>query len=263
MPPARPRRAPRARRPAAETNRLRRRRAVPGHVPDLGADPRPLPAGAGPRRLRPWRRQHHQRAGRDVARGAPGPVLCRHGRGPLPGRAAAQRDGRPRFRRLPADRGRPHPCRRRQPARDRHAAAGRRGADPALAGHRRHRRWSRSTTGRSCSARASCPPSARCAWGRCMYRSGLVPRSIPLLGLARRSPPAGLRRRDPVGRLRPDSPRSPPWRRSRSPCGSFVSRPGSSSAGSARLHPRRIRRPSTTLSQEREPDPCQRDVDAD
>ena len=30
--------------------------------------------------------QHHQRPGRDIARGAPGRFLCRHGRGPLPGR---------------------------------------------------------------------------------------------------------------------------------------------------------------------------------
>ena len=44
------------------------------------------------------------------------------------------------------------------------------------------RRTSRSTTGRSCSARASCRASTHCCWAL-VYRSRLVPRIIPVIGL--------------------------------------------------------------------------------
>ena len=50
----------------------------------------------------------------------------------------------------------------------------------------RVRRTSRSTTGRSCSGRASCRASARCCWARCSTGPGSYPVSFHVLGLIAR-----------------------------------------------------------------------------
>ena len=213
------------------------------------------------RRLRAWLGQHHQRPGRDIARGAPRRFLCRHGRGPVPGGAEAERDGGPRIPRRPADRRRPHPRRGHQPVVNHHPAPGRRG-------RRRRPRWSPpaqalvAVYNQAFLLSQSLMPafSALCLGSVCTapawYR---VPSRC---WACRRPPAAGLRCSDPLGRLRPAVPARGPGGTPGRLVGVGLG-PGSSFAGSSRLHPRRIRRPSTTLSQEREPDPCQRDVDAD
>ena len=60
---------------------------------------------------------------------------------------------------------------------------GHRRRGPGLAGHDRPHPPGRSTTRHSCCRRASCRSSTRCAWATLMYRSGLVPRILPIIGL--------------------------------------------------------------------------------
>ena len=125
--------------------------------------------------------------GGHIARGAPGRVLCRYGRGPLPGRPEAQRDGRSRVRRLPADRGRPDPSRRRQPARDRHPATGLRSVRHRLAAH------GLANAGRDLPPGLPAQPEPHARNQRPVPGIGDVPvrpraASHPTAGLARRSP---------------------------------------------------------------------------
>ena len=255
MRPARPRAAAHPRTAdSAETNRLRRRSAVPGHVPDVRADPRPVPACAGRTPTSSWARAAPPASWQGhLARGAPRRFLCRHGRGAVPGGAEAERDGCSRVPRLSAGRRRPHSRRSHQPLVGHHLA-------PNPAGYRTRRPWSlpdrsssRSTTRPSCSARASCRPSAPCVSGRCCTgptSCRVASHCSACSALPCCWPPMPQSSGAPTAH----SPRSRSSLRCRLPCGSWLWASGSLPRGSCQ--PLSMKRPTRTASPWLTANPC-------
>ena len=123
------------------------------------------------------------------------PRRHRHRRRAVPGAQAAERSARARLRHHPPGRSRHHRHRRRQPPV---------GRDPATGPRRDRRRTTRPRSSPSAQSLVAVHDwtfllgpglmagiERRCCWATLMYRSGLVPRVIPMLGLI--AGPAALR----------------------------------------------------------------------
>ena len=201
-----------------------RRRPVPAHV-RVDPDARPVPARCGSNA------DFVLGAGSDTGvlcgrplRGRRRPGRHRHGRRAVPGREAAERDGRPRVRRRPGSGGgrssssvssaccRSSPCGTTSPA-----PPARTPASLVTTGHTLVATYDWAFL----LSQSLMPVFNALCLGYVLYRSGLVPRLLPIIGTDRRPAAAGLRPRDLLRRLRPDGPgrhRSP---RSRSPSWEF------------------------------------------